>query len=69
MYRESRESKGRGKNIGDNFSFLELERGEFLLGLSDGMGSGSMACKESEMVLDLVERFWRRDFLLRRRSA
>ena len=57
MYRESRESKGQGKNIGDNFSFLELERGEFLLGLSDGMGSGSMACKESEMVLDLVERF------------
>ena len=42
---------------GDNFSFLELERGDLLLGLSDGMGSGSAACKESEMVLDLVERF------------
>ena len=28
-----------------------------LLGLSDGMGSGSSARKESEMVLDLVERF------------
>lgn len=42
---------------GDNFSFLELERGELLMGLSDGMGSGSTACKESEMVLDLVERF------------
>ena len=42
---------------GDNFSFLELERGELLLGLSDGMGSGSAACKESEMVLDLLERF------------
>lgn len=42
---------------GDNFSFLELERGELLLGLSDGMGSGSTACKESEMVLDLLERF------------
>ena len=42
---------------GDNFSFLELERGQLLLGLSDGMGSGSAACKESEMVLDLVERF------------
>ena len=41
---------------GDNFSFLELERGELILGLSDGMGSGSIACKESEMVLDLVER-------------
>lgn len=42
---------------GDNFSFLEMERGELLLGLSDGMGSGSTACRESEMVLDLVERF------------
>lgn len=42
---------------GDNFSFLELERGEMLLGISDGMGSGSTASKESEMVLDLVERF------------
>lgn len=42
---------------GDNFSFLEMERGELLMGLSDGMGSGSTACKESEMVLDLVERF------------
>ncbi len=47
---------------GDNFSFLELERGELLLGLSDGMGSGAMACKESEMVLDLVERFMEAGF-------
>lgn len=42
---------------GDNFSLLELENGNFLMGLSDGMGSGSTACKESELVLDLVERF------------
>ncbi len=42
---------------GDNFSILQQENGNFLLGLSDGMGSGSTACKESELVLDLVERF------------
>lgn len=42
---------------GDNFSLLELDSGSYLMGLSDGMGSGSTACKESEMVLDLVERF------------
>ena len=42
---------------GDNFSALELENGTFLMGLSDGMGSGCAACKESEMVLDLVEKF------------
>lgn len=47
---------------GDNFSFLELEQGDLLLGLSDGMGSGSAACKESEMVLDLVERFMEAGF-------
>lgn len=53
----ARLKKDEAKISGDNFSFLELERGELLLGLSDGMGSGSTACKESEMVLDLVERF------------
>ena len=42
---------------GDNFSVFWLPDGRFYAGLSDGMGSGSMACKESEMVLDLVERF------------
>lgn len=53
----ARLKKDDAKISGDNFSFLELDRGELLLGLSDGMGSGSTACKESEMVLDLVERF------------
>lgn len=42
---------------GDNFSFLEPESGRLILCLSDGMGSGSLACKESEMVIELVERF------------
>lgn len=42
---------------GDNFSFLPLPNGHFAMSLSDGMGSGSLACKESEMVIDLLERF------------
>lgn len=42
---------------GDNFSFLPLQNGHFAMSLSDGMGSGSMACKESEMVIDLLEKF------------
>ena len=58
----ARLKKDEAKISGDNFSFLELERGEMLLGLSDGMGSGSTACKESEMVLDLVERFMEAGF-------
>lgn len=42
---------------GDNFSYVENHDGQALLMLSDGMGSGSSACKESEMVLELMERF------------
>ncbi len=42
---------------GDNFSFLEKEDGELVLSLSDGMGFGDRACKESELVVDLLERF------------
>lgn len=42
---------------GDSFSFLELEGGECVMALSDGMGSGISACKESEMVIELIEKF------------
>lgn len=42
---------------GDNFSFLPLQDGHFVVSLSDGMGSGALACKESEMVIDLLEKF------------
>ncbi len=42
---------------GDNFSFLEKEDGELVLSLSDGMGSGDRAQKESGLVVDLLERF------------
>lgn len=42
---------------GDNFSFLTLRDGRFVMSLSDGMGSGAVACKESETVIDLLEKF------------
>ena len=42
---------------GDNFSYVENHDGQTVLMLSDGMGSGNSACKESEMVLELMERF------------
>lgn len=42
---------------GDNFSVLPLENGKCAMSLSDGMGSGLKACQESEMVIDLLERF------------
>lgn len=42
---------------GDNYSFLEMDNGQMAMMLSDGMGSGSSACKESELVLELLEKF------------
>ncbi len=42
---------------GDNFSFLPLDNGKFVMSLSDGMGCGVQACRESEMVIDLLEKF------------
>jgi len=41
---------------GDSFSFFYEEEGEISMILSDGMGSGEMAAKESEEILDLLER-------------
>ena len=49
--------KDGAKVSGDNFSCLEKEDGELVLSLSDGMGFGARACKESELVVDLLERF------------
>ena len=58
----ARQKKDGAYISGDNFSILQMENGNFMLGLSDGMGSGSTACKESELVLDLVERFMEAGF-------
>ena len=53
----ARLTKDHAQVSGDNFSFLELEGGECVMALSDGMGSGINACKESEMVIELIEKF------------
>ena len=42
---------------GDNFSFLDRDTGQMIISLSDGMGSGNRACRESEMVVELLEKF------------
>lgn len=52
-----RRVKDGGRVSGDNYSFLELDNGQAVMMLSDGMGSGSAACKESELVLELLEKF------------
>lgn len=43
------------KISGDNFSIMKLETGEFMIALSDGMGTGKEAADESETVLALLE--------------
>lgn len=40
---------------GDSFSFAQLESGDFMLAISDGMGVGETARKESERTLSLLE--------------
>lgn len=40
---------------GDNFSILKLETGEYMIALSDGMGTGKDAGEESETVMSLLE--------------
>ena len=40
---------------GDNFSQIKLETGNFMMALSDGMGTGEKAGDESEEVLGLLE--------------
>lgn len=42
---------------GDNFSLFASEEGKYHICISDGMGSGPAASKESDMVVDLMEKF------------
>lgn len=47
---------------GDNFSLFTLNNGGYHICLSDGMGSGAAASKESEMVVDLIEKLMEAGF-------
>lgn len=42
---------------GDNYAFVEEKEGSLTAILSDGMGSGEKACRDSEFVVDLIEKF------------
>jgi stage II sporulation protein E len=46
-----------GAISGDNYSFLELKDGKFMLLLSDGMGTGPKAALESSTTITLLEKF------------
>ena len=45
------------KYSGDSYGFSEDEKGRFSILLSDGMGSGDKAMADSELVIELAERF------------
>ena len=45
------------KVSGDNYICRQEDGGRFVMCLSDGMGSGMDACKESEIVVELLEQF------------
>ena len=47
---------------GDSFSFFALDDGNYHICLSDGMGSGVRANQESEMVVDLLQKFMEAGF-------
>ena len=45
------------KESGDSYSFCEADTGRLLMLLSDGVGSGEAARRESERVIEMMERF------------
>ncbi|MCM1266678.1 MAG: SpoIIE family protein phosphatase [Bacteroidales bacterium] len=45
------------KVSGDSYSFCEADTGRLLILLSDGVGSGEAARRESERVIEMMERF------------
>ena len=46
-----------GRPTGDAAAFLETEKGRAILALSDGMGTGEEAAKESRTAIELLEQF------------
>ncbi|MDK2787395.1 MAG: stage sporulation protein [Epulopiscium sp.] len=53
----ARESKESNAISGDNYSFMEIKNGQYLLALSDGMGTGNKASEESSAAIELLEEF------------
>ena len=51
------EKKNGSPVSGDNFAFFAMDDGNYHICLSDGMGSGNRAKQESEMVVDLLQKF------------
>lgn len=57
MYDVARLTREEEKVSGDNYVCRQEDGGKFIMCLSDGMGSGMDACRESEIVVELLEQF------------
>lgn len=53
----AREVKDKGGLSGDNYSFIELDEGKYMMALSDGMGTGPAAAMESNSAITLLEKY------------
>lgn len=53
----SRAVKENEKISGDNFSMEEYNQNQIIMMISDGMGSGAQACRDSQSVIEFMERF------------
>ncbi|WP_058486503.1 stage II sporulation protein E [Defluviitalea phaphyphila] len=58
----AREAKDYSNISGDSYSSIELKDGQFLLALSDGMGTGIKASEESSASIELLEEFMESGF-------
>ncbi|HOA80951.1 MAG TPA: stage II sporulation protein E, partial [Defluviitaleaceae bacterium] len=58
----AREMKNSASMSGDSYSFMKLRDEQFLLALSDGMGSGGRASEESCAAIELLEDFMETGF-------
>lgn len=52
----SKIKKNRSKISGDNTIFVKLSDGKYLIGVSDGMGSGEKADQNSKKIIELLEK-------------
>ena len=62
LYGVARLTREEEKVSGDNYVCRQEEGGRFVMCLSDGMGSGMEACRESETVVELLEQFMESGF-------
>ena len=62
LYGVARITREKEKVSGDNYICRQEDGGRFVMCLSDGMGSGMEACRESETVVELLEQFMESGF-------